>query len=323
MKRVSIFFLVLIFILDAAVVCAQEEKTDNFGVQRYEQEQKIQVPLNKEGEVWNFMVKRIIDDPSFLKSINPLLSAQGPEEENFIDTYYDTPTLQALAQETGVRYRRRANSTTNAEKESMQIKTSGISDDPALRGDLKFRVEKPAKIINEDDAHPMIGIIKSDERTAFKNSLQKLNLEPYSMKPILNLPDNRKRIYIIYNDEEVPIISISFDHVQARYLWAKSEFVEIEPELRQTVGLNDPNRNFYAQVQTKIVDEIKNQFSLTTDTIPKYNKVFNQFEKQIPFLRMYIKYGGNLIAVFVVILAATGAGIYFLIKELRHQKPPL
>ena len=106
---------------------SQEDETDAHGYDkmRIEQEDKLLVPEARKDEVWEYIRTRLTEDKEFLLSLDPKFTSKW-SEELFHDTYFDTPSMQLHAMQSGVRHRKRENLTNpddvKSGRELMQIK---------------------------------------------------------------------------------------------------------------------------------------------------------------------------------------------------------
>ncbi len=295
---------------------------------RVEQETKLLVPSDRAEEVWKFLHGRYVMDSAALKELDPLFASYGTEEQ-FTDTYFDTPDLKLLAMESGVRHRRRINLTNPDDRKSgrelMQIKLNDISRNVLERGEIKFEIKRPANKQSPEDNHPMLGMVKSSQREGFKQRLKEIGLEPFSMKPVLTVHDLRKRIYV--TRDKKPFLSVSFDTASSGIWWATTTFVEIEPELNEIVFTEaDPETKQYMEtILHKITQEIQQRFPfIKSNLTPKYNKSFYNLEAQLPFLRFLVRWNLHplqtvlallFIAAFIIV-----AGAYCITYQLRQGK---
>lgn len=298
MKKIILISASILILLNGSNFVLAQDQSNEFnpgdtGVKRIEEEDKITVPLDKIDEVWKFLNDHYIKDASSIKAISPKISASTANED-FTDTYFDTPKLELLAQKDGVRHRRRYNLTNPEDRKSgrelVQIKTSGISANALQRAEVKFDVKYPTKISSREDSHPVIGLIDPGQRQEFKDQVTALGINPESLKPILTLYDQRQRIYWSFDGK--PFISFSLNHVASNLFWAKAEFAEIEPELNEVTftEASVEDRKYMEEVNAKIINELKSELPyLKSDLTPKYNKTFNQFASKIPFLKSFIR----------------------------------
>lgn len=268
---------------------------DDFAEMRIENEDKLDVPPEKVDEVWNYMVARLVDDKSFLLSLDSILTSYW-NDELFIDEYFDTPELIMLDRKSGVRHRTRYNLTDTTSRKHgrqlMQVKINNIDGNAMNRGELKYKIEYPASIKTADDVHPVLRRIKDDERIEFKKVMAEIGVDPYSLKPILTNTQRRRSLYIPRGGEQ--FISIRLDECASEMLFWDWKHVELEPELNELpyTAADSAGRAFMEGINQRIVDDILQQFpEIKRDLTPKYNKAFNYFDKKIPLLRFWISTG--------------------------------
>jgi hypothetical protein len=326
-----ILHLVLIAALIAInSVHADEEDFSAAGYNRLrvEQESKLLVPLERAEEVWKFLHDRYGMDSAALKQLDPLFASYCTDEQ-FIDTYFDTPDLKLLAMESGVRHRRRINLTNPDDRKSgrelMQIKVNDLSRNALERGEIKFEIKRPANKQSPEDNHPMLGMVKSSQREEFIQRLKEMGLEPFSMKPVLTVLDFRKRIYIARDRK--PFMSLSFDTASSGMWWAETKFVEIEPELNEIVftAADPATKQYMETILHTITSEIQQHFPFIENNLtPKYNKSFHKLEAQLPFLRFLVRWNlhpaQNVLALLFIAAFVIAAGGYFIMYQLRQRK---
>lgn len=262
---------------------------------RIENEDKLVVPEELKEEVWNYMVERLVDDKSFIKSLDPALDSYWMDEY-FSDIYFDTPELDMLNRQSGIRSRKRINFTDPTNKKSgrqlVQVKINDIDDNMRNRGEIKFEVEFPPRGNSADDKHPVLGMIVPSERDEFKRLMAEIDIDPYSLKKVLVNEQRRRSLYITRSGGQ--FISIRLDECSSEKLWVKWSHVELEPELNETpyTAADSAGRAYMENTNQAIIDDIMAKFpAVKQDLTPKYNKAFGYFEKKIPFFRTLFKYG--------------------------------
>jgi hypothetical protein len=276
---------------------SQEDETDAHGYDkvRVEQEDKLLVPSERIEEVWEYLRQRLCEDEAFLASLDPRFTSKW-SEELFHDTYFDTPSLQLYAMQSGVRHRKRENLTNpddvKSGRELMQIKLNDISGNELERAEIKFDIDRMPRRDTPESRHPMLGRVKKEHREPFKERLVGLGLDPQSMRPILTVVDVRRRVYLLKDDK--PFMSISHDQVKSDVWWGHAEFCEIEPELNE-IGFTEADAETRAYMETvlhRVVQDILTKFpDIRQDLKPKYNKAFDRLEEDIPFLRSMVSIG--------------------------------
>jgi hypothetical protein len=265
---------------------------------RLENEAKLVVPTEITEQVWTYMLARLINDKSYIQSLDPTLDSYWYDEV-FTDAYFDTPDLTMLERNSGIRYRIRENLTDPSQvksgRELIQIKLSNVSGDKFVRGEIKFDVNHPKKINEQEDLDPLLGLMKRKDRANFIQALADIKIDAYSLHKILILNQHRRSIYITRGGS--PFISIRLDQDEARLWWADWKHVEIEPELNEIpyTAADDKEKAAMEQINLKLMQDIQQKFpGIKLDLTPKYTKAFNYLESQIPRLRFLIK--NNLIS---------------------------
>ena len=311
---------------------SQEDETDAHGYDkvRIEQEDKLLVPQGKVEEVWEYLRHRLTEDKEYLASLDPTFTASW-SEELFHDTYFDTPSMQLYAMQSGVRHRKRENLTNPDDEKSgrelMQIKLNDISSNELERAEIKFEIDRMPNRNTPEGRHPMLGRVKEDHRGPFEERLAGLGLDPQSMRPILTVVDIRRRVYL--KKDGKPFMSISHDQASASRWWGRAEFCEIEPELNE-IGFTEADPETRAYMETvlhRVVQDIRTTFpDIQQDLTPKYNKAFDRLEEDIPFLRTVVSLGlqddGGVVLVFGgVALMAGCIAVPQLLRGKRRKEP--
>lgn len=322
------FFIVAIFsLLFPTLTSAATSQFGDVGapLPRIEQEDKLYIPADKIDEVWDFLYNHYVKDTAALKELDPLFTSYA-DEENFSDTYFDTPNLWLLGKKFGIRHRWRENLTNPEDaksgRELVQIKVNNISDNPLDRGEFKYEVRFQINYKTPEDNHPLFALLKYADRDDFKKRVENLGIaNPYDLKPILAVKDWRRRIY--FNKEGKPFFSFSLDSVSSEIFGVKVGFVELEDELNEVTytEADEATRYYMQSMRIKTKNEIMAKFPyIKEDLTPKYNKSFDRLENKIPFLRFWIKYNpytiiSAAIVTIILIIAIMVAVIRRIIKK--------
>jgi hypothetical protein len=318
MRRRSLAAAALALPLLAAALPSRAEEEDlsasGFDNLRIEQEEKLFVPMEIADDALAYLKQRYVEDKANLAALDPLFTSYV-HVEDFTDVYYDTPELELLAMQSGVRHRTRINLSDpdhrKSGRELMQVKLNNISSNALERGEIKFAIEHLRRPATPEDTHPMLGIVKKEHREPFKKRLVDQGLDPESMRPVLTVRDLRTRVY--FNRDGKPFLSISFDQARSKLLWAEYHFVEIEPELNE-IGFTDADpetRRTMESILAQIVADVRAEFpQIQSNLTPKYNKSFFALEAEIPMLRrlvaMNLHHGESLASLGIVAVAVLG-----------------
>ena len=231
----------------------------DFANMRIESEAKLVVPPAILEDVWAYMLRRLVTDKTFLKSLDPNLDSYW-NDEIFNDIYYDTPDLVMLDHQSGIRYRTRTNLTnpesTKNGRELLQVKLNDVDSDVFSRGEIKFDIHHDLKPDDPDDLQPALGLLKTSDRPQFKQLMAELSINPYSLKPILTLDQRRRSIYITRNGDA--FISVRLDQDSSDMLWAGWRHFEIEPELNEIpfTAADDAGKAYMQDINSKILKDI-------------------------------------------------------------------
>ncbi len=315
-------------------VFAQEEEESEFSAHGYnvfriEQEDKLLVPSHRSEEVWQFLHRMLVTDSTFLRKLNPAFTVAW-SEEIFVDTYFDTPELEVLKMENGIRHRRRTNISNPNDRKSgrelLQVKLNNISGNSLERGELKYPIVYTASQSTPDDVHPVFGIVQADQREPLRAQVGKMGIDAAPLRPILTITDRRRRIYISLDGKS--FLSVSHDEAKSGMYWAKSELVEIEPELNEIAFTEaSPERRRYMEsIGRQISGAILAEFpDIKRDLTPKYNKMFYQLEGKIPALRSLVRYdltGDKLMLAALAVLALIGGAVFGTVRMMSSRKKP-
>lgn len=325
--------IVLVLALSACLAAAaagraqqsMDDDTSGFNELRIEQEDKLLVPLDMVDEVWAFLVKRYVDDKAHVQAMDPTFTTSWQLEE-FWDIYFDTPDFDLRKRQSGIRHRIRYNLSDPDHKKSgrqlLQVKVNNISDNELDRGEIKFKIRSSEDMNSTmDDEHPLIGLIEAEQRPMFIERLKSLDLDAYSMRPVLTVHDMRSRVYFVRNGE--PFMSVSFDQVDVRVWWTTVRFVEIEPELSEVeyTHADATTKAYMESVLKRVVDEVRAAFpAIQQDLTPKYNKAFDAVEAELPFFTLLVQLDiaddNGLVSTIVVLIAIAG----LVAATLHHRR---
>lgn len=251
---------------------------DGEGV-RIESEIKLKVPLAQVDEVWDWMQERYAD-ASWLNQGDHDFYATFADED-FTDTYFDTPSLEMLSEQSGIRHRVRTvneGSETN-EGQLLQIKLN--RDDPTgvARSEIKFDVAPLSQVRNNDDTHPLIGIVELTQRQQMKDTLQALGINPYRLHPVVTLEQNRRRVYV--NDQFGAFATLTLDLCSTESWGVDERWGEMELELNEIryTEADEATRRVMEQFVVAMQSDVQQAFpEIEQDQTPKYNTTFQRIE---------------------------------------------
>lgn len=329
------FSLLLLFILLLAAipsVAAQDGIEERV---RIENEVKLKVPFEQTDEVWDWLQVRYGDAAWLDRDGHEFRAEFG--DENFTDIYYDTANLDMLAEQSGIRHRSReivsGPAIAKDDRHLLQIKLNRDDDASGIsRSEIKFNagyVELRPK--SDDDVHPMIGLVQRNQREEMKSVIRSLGLDPYAMRPILTLEQNRKRVYI--EDQFGAFATLTLDLVSTSSWGTNLRWSEMELELNEVryTQADAETRRWMEGITLAIQDDLMREFPrIEQDQTPKYNTSFNRIEATtwIP-LPLVIKLGltlDDIVAVEATVALAllglliyAGGRVWTRLQRSRHE----
>lgn len=267
---------------------------------RVEDDFNLQYEVGKSEELVNYLKSKYADDNSFAKSLGPNFTGSFGDED-FTDTYFDTPNLDLYKGKIGLRYRLRVNRLELEDRkngrELIQLKLSGNDkfedkNNSGSRNEIKFEVARAKSKQSADDRHPILGLIASSERDEFKFRMSELGINPYKLRPVLTIEQRRRRIYL--NRDGATFISFSMDDAKSHLWWADVEFSQMELELNELVYTEADTKlkEQMQEIRKGMIKDLQEKFSyLNHDKSVKYNRAFDLLAEKIPWMRVWIKIG--------------------------------
>jgi hypothetical protein len=275
---------------------------------RIEYEVKLRVPLEEMEAVWVWLQMRYAD-PSWLNVDGYVFQASFGDED-FTDTYFDTPDLRLLEREGGVRHRVRVVHTGPADskdgRELLQVKLDRGDIAGVARSEIKFDVARPGDGSAVDEAHPLLSLVRKRQREEFATVFSSLRVNPYDMYPVLTITQNRRRIYL--SDQDGAFATLTLDLCATNDWGVNLRWSEVELELNEIryTEADGANRERMERVVALVQADLLAIFpNIVPDQTPKYNTAFTSIEAttRLP-LRRLIKWRITL-SDFLIIAAAS------------------
>ena len=265
---------------------------------RIENDFNLAYPVGKSDEIVAYLKAKYVDDSHFVESLGPKYKgALG--DEDFTDTYFDTKQLQLYKRLAGLRHRRRLNrldaSNRKNGRELIQLKLSGSDkllgqDDGRARNEIKFKVLPPHRLKTVADVNPLLHMMSAKNQETLRAALEKIDVDPMALKPILTLKQHRRRVYI--NNDKGTFVSFSMDDVEAN-LWTRHiVYSQLEGELNELEYTEaDPaERARMSGLRQGMIRDLRAQFPyLQDDQSIKYTKAFDRLAQKIPGLKLWVR----------------------------------
>lgn len=322
--RFFALFLAVAFPISRPSLAQGEFSGQGENVVRIESEIKLFVPHELEEQVWAWLEERYADCGWLSYGDSTFTAEFG--DENFRDVYFDTPSLDLLSEQSGIRHRSRQVLSGAAMgkdgRQLLQIKLNQSDPTGLARGEIKFRVAPSTRLRTVDDGHAMIGLVQKDQREEMKARVRDLGLDPYSMQPILTVLQNRRRVYV--SDQHGAFATLTLDRCSTDSWGSSARWTEIELELNEVryTEANEEGRQAMEAVNNAIQSDLLQAFpSIVQDQTPKYNKAFDQIVSTawVP-VRPLIGMGldlGDFYALLFVVLGGVATGIVLLLRRKR------
>ncbi|MEZ6184720.1 MAG: CYTH domain-containing protein [Planctomycetota bacterium] len=255
---------------------------------RVENEYKLAVPEAVRGALQEHLERTYSDVDGFLSGLGEGFEVTF-SDERFVDRYYDTPGLDLIATECGVRHRQRWNLVDPASdpkhgRQLLQLKLRPADDTNALnRTEVKFAIDPPGRHKEPLDAHPLLGLVHRDDRAEVIAALAEAGFDAEAMRPTITLEQRRWRVYV--SRHGAAFATLTLDRVSSRWAAWKVELVELEIELNE-IAYTDAGAEGRARMQAiseRMTADVLEAFpSVKQDQTPKYNKVFQAFRERVP-----------------------------------------
>ncbi|MFH0873685.1 MAG: hypothetical protein V1846_02480 [Candidatus Komeilibacteria bacterium] len=284
----------------AIAVNQDTHASQGFGLDsaRVDSQITLQIPEGQADAVYKYLKDKYVGQDNILKEQFSTLQLQGEKMSDlsiFTDDYYDTPWLDLYNNQNSARYRIRLNTTNPLDaksgRELVQIKVTppGQFD---TRAELKYQVNSFKKMnIEFDDLHPFIGLVVKKERADFKKVFQAADINPYQLRKVFTLTQNRRRVYIDW--DQTNILSISVDQGGAGLLWAKSQFSSIDVGLVEVAytEADAAKRQTLGAIRSAVLKDLTDHFpELTVNTDSKYGIILTGLIQQIHAIPWLMKY---------------------------------
>lgn len=277
-----------------------EGSAHGYDAVRIEDDLSLAYPLGKTEEIVQYLKSKYIDDTAFVKSLGTNFTASFGDED-FTDTYFDTPNLDLYKRKIGLRHRLRVNlldpENRKNGRELIQLKLSADDkfadkDNSGSRNEIKFEVVRPETISDRDDKHSLLGLIARGQRDDFKDRIKELGLDAYKLRPMVTVQQRRQRVYV--NRDWATFISFSMDDAESRRWWASIKFSQMELELNELVytEADAAEKERMQEIRKGMVKDLREHSDyLKSDKTIKYQKAFDLLAAKIPWMRFWIRIG--------------------------------
>ena len=303
-----------------------EFTANGVNVLRIESEAKLRVPLEATESVWAWLQQRYADC-SWLDRDGARFSAVLGDEL-FEDVYFDTPSLQLLATDSGIRHRSRIVKSGGAMhkdgRQLLQIKINRGDNTGLDRGEIKYSVNPGGR--TPDAQHQVLGLVDQDEREDCIRRITESGVDPYALRPVLRVDQVRRRVYL--NDQQGAMATLTLDECSLREWGVRRNWTEIEIELNEIryTEADEARRAWMKQLVTDVQADLQRQFpAILQDQTPKYTKAFRMMEQGAmvpirPMIARGVRSEAFFVGIWVVLAAALGTGFFFVRRAVLRRR---
>lgn len=266
-------------------LAAQEDRGEfsahGVDVVRIESEAKLRVPLEATEEVWVYLQQHF-KTCSWLDERGAKFTSTFGDEQ-FEDVYYDTPSLQLAAMQSGIRHRSRVVMSGSAMRKDgrqlVQIKLNRGDDDGLDRSEIKFTVDPSPGQKGPYLQFPLLALVDEDHRETCRQRIEKAGIDPFALRRVVEVDQNRRRVYVA--DQGGAFATVTLDACSIAEWGATARWTEIEVELNEIryTEANEADRAWMQGRLAAIQKEIQTRFpAIVQDQTPKYNKALAAIE---------------------------------------------
>lgn len=296
-----------------------------YGERRIESELSIHVPAADIENVWQHLADVYDKRQGWPKELDPGAITARLSDERFVDRYFDTPRLDILARQSGVRHRMRdipdAPDDPKDDRQLVQIKLTSDGD-TVKRGEYKFPVRRSV-VEKGPQGRRVVDIIKEKHRKTFEEVVRAMGTNPAELQSVVVLKQHRRRVY--FKDAKGPMMTVTLDEVDTKKWWATVKWAELELELGEIryTNASPEERSYMERLREVIKADLFASFPrLYEDNLPKYTEAIAQLEKQLPMWRHAMAARATILPVSVGGLAlalAVGVGIQ-MVRRMRRTR---
>ena len=285
---------------------------------RVEYEVKLQVPLEQIDEIWAWLQRRYTDTSWLNQDGCVFQTAFG--DEDFTDTYFDTPDLRLLARYEGARHRVRVIHSGPAEhkdgRQLFQLKLDRHDVTGLARSEIKFQVSADEHSLGRENTHPMLRLVSQAQRDEFEATFRALGLDPHDMRPVLILNQQRRRVYL--SDQVGAFATLTLDLCSTNSWGTNLKWAEAELELDENryTEADTAERKRMEQIVEAIQSDLQRAFpAIEQDQTPKYNTAFTAIEATtwlpIRHLIQWRMSAADFITIVLLSLVTVGSAVWY------------
>lgn len=258
----------------------------------------LKIPEGQADAVYQYLKKKYAAQQINMRDQFPGVHLYGQAMSDvsvFTDKYFDTPNLDLYKGKNSVRHRSRINTTHPDDRKNgrelvqMKVTPPGRFD---LRNELKYDVKHSDKNKTADDQHPLIRLIKGEQRADFKDVFTSAGIDPYTLRHAFTITQTRSRVYV--NWDQKSMLSFSVDQGSASMLWGEGRFASVDVGLVENTytEADEAKRKTMWEIRDAMIKDLVEHFpAVTVNSDSKYSIVLNQLVNQMAFIPTLMKLG--------------------------------
>jgi hypothetical protein len=285
---------------------ADEEK-GGYNRPTLENQLKFAVPEAIAENLWQTILQKY-STPT-LRKINPNFSSEV-SSDLYVDVYFDDNRSTLLRKKTGLRHRRLLQGR-EVERQFLQLKTK--LPNRQLRREFKLNVNDRPDKKTAHTSHPFLSLVRRRDYHLVDSLLATLGVQATALKPALELSQQRRRLYLYDQGNEMAYISLDQVYTQNQ----EQNFYELElalPENIYTTANNQQRGQMQHLLEILQLDLTNTYPMLQQDQTPKYNKMYN-LRNGRQMRPAYFNFAWGAIGILLVILG------YYLFRNGRKPEP--
>jgi len=258
----------------------------------------LKIPEGQGDAVYQYLKNKYAGQPIDMRDQFPGVNLYGQAMSDvsvFTDKYFDTPNLDLYKGKNSARHRSRINTTHPDDRKSgrelvqMKVTPPGRFD---LRNELKYDVKHSDKYTTADDQHPLIRLIKGEQRSDFKDVFTSAGIDPYILRHVFTITQTRSRVYVNWDNKSM--LSFSVDQGSAGIWWGEGRFTSVDVGLVENTytEADEAKRKTMWEIRDAMIKDLVEHFpGLTVNSDSKYSIVLNQLINQMAFIPTLMKLG--------------------------------
>lgn len=240
---------------------------------------KIKLPVEQTASFREWLQMRY-EDCRWLDPPASVITASF-DEQDFADTYFDTPDLRLLAANSFLRYREPAKAAAGSRDVGLlQLVFHHNGEGGRHTSKISYPARPAAPFTTLDDAHPMFALVQVDAREKCEAQLRSFHLDPEEMRRVMSVERTELRMRLA--DKDGQFFTLTTEGHKTKSWGMELQWTEIELKLddaRYSAADQNQQRRMEDTLKTVKNDILTTFFQATEDQTPIYKKSFATVEE--------------------------------------------